>query len=252
MQKRLKLVFPKKSDYPGSLQILNQPSRSTAYHQLIEASASAYFETKGPAKWLFMKRFELAFNYLKSVGKVRSLLDAGTGLGYFLPSLSQAAGQITAIDYSKHTLVYAKKMCKKRKINNVNFVQSDLLNLRLGNKKFGIIIALSVLEHIPPQKLNQLMISFKKLLKPNGYLIAGWPNEGSLLFKLVQQLEKRLIRPQVFKSIHDEKAKYKPLGHVAKGNQIEIAVTNNFKIIEIKSLPWIFPNFYRIGCFKNN
>ena len=54
MLKRLKLKLPKKSDYPNRLKILDRPGRSAAYHQLIEASASAYFETKGPAKWLFM------------------------------------------------------------------------------------------------------------------------------------------------------------------------------------------------------
>jgi len=42
------------------------------------------------------------------------------------------------------------------------------------------------------------------------------------------------------------------LGHVANAKQIETAVIKNFKSIEIKSLPWIFPSFYRIGCFKNN
>jgi len=250
MQKRLKLVFPKKSDYPDRLKILNYPNQSTAYHQLVEASASAYFETKGPAKWLFMKRFQTALNYLKSIGKVKSLFDAGTGIGFFLPTLSQAAEQVIALDYSKHTLKYAKSMCRKRKIKNIDFIQADLLNLKLRNKKFDIITALSVLEHIPPQKLNQLMNGFKKIIKPGGYLIAGWPNEGSWLFKSVQQLEKRLMRPKVFKSIHDNRAKYKPLGHVASAKQIEQAVIKNFKTIEIKSLPWIFPGFYRIGCFK--
>jgi len=252
MQKRLKLVFPKKLDYPDRLKILDKPNRSAAYHQLIEASASAYFETKGPTKWIFFKRFQVAFDYLKSIGEVKSLFDAGTGIGFFLPSLSQAANQVTAIDYSKHTLRYAKKMCQKRKITNVEFIQADLLNLKLKNNKYNVITALSVLEHIPPQKLNQLMTNFKKILKPRGYLIAGWPNEGNWLFKLVQQLEKRLMRPKVFKSIHDDKAKYKPLGHVANTKQIETAVIKNFKSIEIKSLPWIFPSFYRIGCFKNN
>ena len=250
MQKRLKLVFPKKSDYPDRLKILNHPNRSAAYHQLVEASASAYFETKGPARWLFMKRFQAAFNYLKSIGKIKSLFDAGTGIGFFLPSLSQLAEQVTALDHSKHTLRYAEKMCQKRKVKNIDFIQADLLKLKPGNKKFDIITALSVLEHIPPQKLNQLMASFKKILKPNGYLIAGWPNEGNWLFKLAQQLEKRLMRPKVFKSIHDDKAKYKPLGHVANAKQIEAAVIKNFKSSEIKSLPWIFPSFYRIGYFQ--
>lgn len=244
------LKFPNKSDYPNKLKILNKPNRSAEYHQLVEASASAYFETKGPAKWLFIKRFQVAVDYLSKIKKINSLFDAGTGIGFFLPTLSQLSKKIIALDYAQHTLRYAKAMCKKRKIVNINFVQGNLLNLKLGKQKFEVITALSVLEHIPPQKLNILMKNFKKILKPGGYLIAGWPNEGSLLFKLAQQLEKRIMRPKVFKSIHDTRAKYVPLGHVAQSQQIEAAVTKIFKTKEIKSLPWIFPAFYRIGYFK--
>lgn len=244
------LKFPNKSDYPNKLKILNNPSRSAEYHQLIEASASAYFETSGPARWLFIKRFQIAVNYLTKINKITSLFDAGTGIGFFLPTLSQLSKKIVALDYAQHTLKYAKAMCKKRKIINIDFVQGDLLNLKLSKQKFEVITALSVLEHIPPQKLNMLMKNFKKILKPGGYLVAGWPNEGNWLFKLVQQLEKIIMRPKVFKSIHDKKAKYIPLGHVAKSDQIEAAMINNFKTIELKSLPWIFPSFYRIGYWQ--
>lgn len=247
---RYQLKFPKKADYPQRLKILNKPSRSAEYHQLVEASASAYFETKGPARWLFMKRFHEALNYLSQIGKVENLFDVGTGIGFFLPTLSQLAEKVTALDYARHTLDYAKAMCRKKKIKNVAFVQGDLLNLKLGNKKFDVVTALSVLEHIPPEKLDRLMKNFIKILRPGGYLVAGWPNEGNLLFKLAQQLEKRIMRPQVFKSIHDNKAKYIPLGHVSQSQQIETAVTKNFKTKAIKSLPWIFPDFYRIGYFK--
>lgn len=249
MQKRLKLFFPKKSDYPNRLKILNHPNRSTVYHQLVEASASAYFETKGPARWLFRKRFEVALKYLQPLKPINNLLDAGTGIGFFLPSLSQAVEQVTALDYSKHTLRYAKKMCQKRKVKNIDFIHGDLLNLKLGNKKFDVITALSVLEHIPPQKLNQLMTGFKKMLKPGGYLIAGWPNEGNWLFKFAQQLEKRLMRPKVFKSIHDDKAKYKPLGHVSQSDQIYSAVTKVFKTVNYQFLPFSWLKFYSLGLF---
>lgn len=246
------LMFPKKRDYQNNLKVLKNPNRSAEYHQLLEAAASAYFETKWPTLWLFMQRFKTALNYLNKLNRPQNLLDAGTGIGFFLPTLASGAEKVTALDYANHTLAYAKSMCRKKKITNIIFTQGDLLNLKLGRQQFDVITALSVLEHIPPEKLNQLMESFKKLLKPNGYLIAGWPNEGNSLFKLVQQMEKRLMRPQVFKSLHDNKAKYIPLGHVAKSKQIEAAVTNNFKIIEIKSLPWIWPSFYRIGWFKKS
>ncbi len=249
MQKRLKLVFPKKSDYPNRLKILDHPNRSTVYHQLVEASASAYFETKGPARWIFRKRFQIALNWLNQLPKINSLLDAGSGIGFFLPSLAKTVGQITAVDYAQHTLRYAKEMCRKKKINNIKFIQADLLTLKLPLKKFDCLVALSILEHILPLQLKQLMKKFSIWLKPGGYLIAGYPNEGSQLFEWIKNLEKKLLRPKVYKSLHDAKADYQPLGHVAKAKEIHQSIINKFTLINEYHLPFSWLKFYSLGLF---
>ena len=250
MKQRYQLKLPQKSDYPHSFRILDKPGLSAEYHQLLEASASAYFETKGPTKWLFMKRFQSALAYFSNCGKVESILDAGTGIGFFLPTLTQFTGKVTAIDYAQHTLVYAKSMCQKRQISRVKFIQADLLTLKLSKGSFDIINTLSVLEHIPPEELPRLMTKFKYWLKPDGYLIAGWPNEGGKLFKLAQTWEKKFLRPRMLQSFVDEKRHYKPLGHVSQSNQIFTAVTNSFKTINYQYLPFPWLKFYSIGLFS--
>lgn len=249
MKQRDQLILPQKSDYPDNLKILDRPGLSAEYHQLLEASASAYFETKNPARWLFMKRFKSAFNYLKQIGQVESILDAGTGIGFFLPTLSRQAKKITALDYAKFTLKYAKNMCQKRKITNIEFIQGDLLNIKLDNRKFDMINTLSVLEHIPPEQLLTLMAKFKAWLKPGGYLIAGWPNEGGAIFKLAQTWEKQLFRPRMLQSFKDEKRHYKPLGHVSQSDQIYTAVTKIFKPVDYQTLPFPWLKFYSLGLF---
>lgn len=247
----MRLTFPKKSDYPQSLKILDKPGRSAAYHQLVEASASAYFETKGPTRWLFMKRFTLAKQYLWSIKPIDNLLDAGTGIGFFLPTLSRLAKSVTAVDYSPHTLAYAKKMCRKRQLKNIKFFQADLLRVNF-NQKFDLINTLSVLEHISPKQLPLIMRRFHSWLKPDGYLIAGWPNEGGKIFKLVQTWEKRLLRPKMLSSLKDEHRHYKPLGHVSQSNQIYMAITQKFTKINYKSLPFSWLKFYSIGLWQKN
>ena len=247
MTRRLKLRLPKKSNYPNSLKILNRAGRSAEYHQLVEASASAYFETKGPAKWLFMKRFQVAVDYLHQIGPVANALDAGTGIGFFLPTLSRTAKNVWALDYANHTLRYAKGLCRRLKIKNASFKQGDLTKLPFPAKKFDVIVALSILEHIPPKQLPTVIGHFKRVLKPGGYLIAGYPNEGDKIFKLVQQAEKIIMRPQVFKSIHDDKRKYKPLGHVAKSFQIDKAIKDKLKVINYKALPLNGLKFYSLS-----
>lgn len=249
VKQRNQLKLPQKSDYPDNFKILDKPGLSAEYHQLLEASASAYFETKGPARWLFMKRFKLALNYLRQIGRVESILDAGTGIGFFLPTLSRQAEKITALDYAKYTLKYAKSMCQKRKIKNVEFIQGDLLNLKFSQRKFNVITALSVLEHIPPEKLPTLMKNFKTILKPGGALVAGWPNEGGTIFKLAQTWEKRLLRPRMLQSFEDEKRHYKPLGHVSQSDQIYAVLTKVFKTVDYQPLPFPWLKFYSLGLF---
>ena len=85
VKQRYQLKLPKKSDYPDRLKILDKPNRSAAYHQLIEASASAYFETKGPTKWIFFKRFQVAFDYLNQLVKLNHYLMPVPVLAFFYP-----------------------------------------------------------------------------------------------------------------------------------------------------------------------
>lgn len=244
------LKLPKKSDYPNNFKVLDKPSRSAEYHQLVEASASAYFETTGPARWLFMKRFKIAFKYLKQIGKVGKILDAGTGIGFFLPTLVQFSDKVVGFDYAEHTLSYAKKMCQKLRVSKVSFEKKDLFTHQFKAKQYEVINALSVLEHVPPKKLNKLIKQFKKTLKPGGFLIAGYPNEGFWLFKVVQVLEKVIMRPKMLKSIKDHDRDYQPLGHVATLKEIDQAIRREFKVINYQGLPFNFLKFYGIGLYQ--
>lgn len=250
VKQRYYLKLPKLFEYPNSFRVLDKPGLSVKYHQLLEASASAYFETKGPTRWLFMKRFRLALHYLNQIGKKDTILDAGTGIGFFLPTLSQFSNKLVAIDYAAYTLTYARFMSRKRKIKKIRFLQADLLTLKLPKNSVDVINTLSVLEHIPPQNLPALMTKFKYWLKPGGYLIAGWPNEGGKLFKLAQTWEKRILRPKMLQSFTDEKRHYKPLGHVSQSDQIYQAVTKIFKTIDYQSVPFAWIKFYSLGLFS--
>lgn len=239
--------FPQKSDYPNSLKAIDRARRTKKYHQLIEASASAYFETKGLTKWLFLNRFKLAFKYLEPVD---SLLDAGTGIGFFLPTLSRVAKKVEAIDCTEYSLKYAREMCKNLNIKNVSFKKASLERLPFKDNQFDVVICLSVLEHIPANKLPTVVDNFYKVLKPGGILIAGYPNEGSYFLKLLQTAERLLIRRKIFKAFKEDRSKYKTLGHVSTAKQINRAIKDRFKTINQKSLPLKWITLYCLGKFK--
>lgn len=251
MQKRLKLIFPEKSDYPNSLKILDNPNQSAAYHQLIEAAASAYFETEKLTRWLFMQRFKTATKILNQLEPAESLLDAGTGIGFYLPVLSQMAKKIYATDNTDEPLNYAQKMCKKLHINNVVFKKTSIQANLFKKNKFQIIVCLSVLEHIPPDNLPKVINNFYKILKPNGSLIAGFPNEGGKLFQLIKTSEKKLFRRHILKALEDKtREQYDTLGHVATAKQIGSCLKQKFKPIMLKPLPVKGIKLYSLGLYQ--
>lgn len=250
MKKRLKLIFPKKSDYPNNLRVLDRPGQSAEYHQLIEAAASAYFETDRLTRWLFMQRFKIAVKLIEKNPRGDYLLDAGTGIGFFLPILSQAAKKVYAIDNTDYSLRYARKMCQKLKIKNVVLQQASIESPPFIKNKFHTIVCLSVLEHIQPDKLPVVVKNFKKILKPGGRLIAGYPNEGSYLFKWLKNLERICFRFRIFKAFNDQaRGKFKTFGHVATAKQINQVITSQLTKIDEQNLPVPGIKLYSIGLF---
>ena len=105
------------------------------------------------------------------------ILIAGCGTGQH--SLNTSAtfkdSNVTAIDLSLNSLAYAKRKCLEFKIKNINFVQSDLLNLELLNKKFDIIESVGVIHHMknPSDGLKILV----KILKDGGLIELGLYSE---------------------------------------------------------------------------
>lgn len=139
------LIFPEKSDYPCNLTKLNNNQYSNLYRQLVESSASAYFETNPLTRYYFKKRFQLALDLIPRYKKEQNILDAGCGIGFFLPTLTQFSQNIWAIDYAKYSLQYTRFMCQKRKLQSIKFKRLGLTdNLPFPAKKFDLVICLSV------------------------------------------------------------------------------------------------------------
>lgn len=173
--------FPQKSDYPESLNILDNPYKNiNLYMRLFVSSASAYFETDPFTRHLFKKRFCFAEDYIKSLesGRFKKAIDVGCGIGFFLPILANCANKVTALDYSADILSYARFMAEKRNINNVDFVQGSISSLPFEDKSFDLVVCMSVLEHFknPEEPIYEL----KRILAPGGLLIIGYPTETPL------------------------------------------------------------------------
>ena len=105
------------------------------------------------------------------------ILIAGCGTGQH--SIETATrfknSQILAIDLSLSSLSYAQRKTTELKIDNITYIQADILDLLKIEKKFDIIESIGVLHH-----MNNPLDGWKvltKLLKTNGLMKIGLYSE---------------------------------------------------------------------------
>ena len=79
--------------------------------------------------------------------------------------------KITAIDISKTSLAYGKRMAEKLNINNISWAQADILKLDDIKKKFDAIESIGVIHHMKDPKKGFEYLS--RRLKKNGLLKLG-------------------------------------------------------------------------------
>jgi SAM-dependent methyltransferase len=118
--------------------------------------------------WWFEARKIIISNILKKYIKdKKNILDYGCGVGINLGILSKF-GKIFYYDKSKLAIDYVKKKYTKK-----NFFYLSNNKLAYYKKKFDIIIAADVIEHIKndKKKINEL----SSLLKKNGYILITVP-----------------------------------------------------------------------------
>ena len=96
----------------------------------------------------------------------KSLLDVGCGGGRLF-SLYTKIPKVTAIDFSSSMLNNAKKLIQKKKYANITCVLLDASEISKLGQKFDLVVTRTVLLHIPPNKINQVVNQMKRVCKKN-------------------------------------------------------------------------------------
>lgn len=114
-------------------------------------------------------RYDFAKKYLKPDFIV---LDAACGTGYGSDELSGCVKKIVGLEISDHALDWAKNHHKKL---NIEFKKANLNKaVDLPSDYFDAIISFETLEHVENQE--NMLLEFKRILKPGGVLIISSPD----------------------------------------------------------------------------
>ncbi|MBB6523488.1 methyltransferase domain-containing protein [Pseudoteredinibacter isoporae] len=113
----------------------------------------------------------------KQQGQTLQVLVAGSGTGKHALQCARyfRNTQVTAIDISHASLAYAKVKADQYQLNNIEFLQADILELQNIKKRFDIIECSGVLHHMnSPQEGARVL---KQLLRPGGIMKIGLYSE---------------------------------------------------------------------------
>jgi SAM-dependent methyltransferase len=130
---------------------------------------------------VYADRYDTFEQYIKE--KDRSILDIGSGTGYFLLSGKKRGWETLGIEPSRQAADYS------RNVLGLNIIE-DFLNMDSSKKlpKFDVIHMSEVLEHIPdPHGLLKIATS---LLKQNGIICIALPNDFNPIQVTLEKVDK--------------------------------------------------------------
>ena len=110
-------------------------------------------------------------NYEKTDSPEILIAGCGTGQHAINTASRISNSKVTAFDLSYNSVSYGLRKSIEYKINNINFMQGDILDIKNINKEFDIIECVGVLHHMENPKDGLRKIT--NVLKKNGLIKIG-------------------------------------------------------------------------------
>jgi SAM-dependent methyltransferase len=119
--------------------------------------------------------YEHFHRYVFARGLVSGLnvLDAACGEGYGSSLLADSAASVSGIDLSRSAIDHAQE---RYVADNLEFRAADCLALPFADDRFDCIVSFETLEHLEDHQ--QLMREFRRVLKPQGFLLLSTPDKA--------------------------------------------------------------------------
>ena len=156
------------------------------------------------------------------------ILDLGCGGGIASEPLCRLGGNVTGIDESEN-LINIAKLHSKRMGLKINYKCMDIENLIKLKKKYDVIVALELLEHVNNvERFCELII---KLLKNDGIIILSTINRTILSKFFVIEMAENIVKKIPKGTHHYEK-------FISPEELCNIFKKYNFQVKSLKGMNW--------------
>jgi 2-polyprenyl-3-methyl-5-hydroxy-6-metoxy-1,4-benzoquinol methylase len=113
-----------------------------------------------------------------------NILDLGCGPGLYTELIAKKGHKVTGVDFSNHSIEYARNEAKKKNLN-IEYIQANYLNLDLEENKYDLAIQIFTdFGVLQPNERDILLRSIKNVLKPEGVFIFDVLNDNNIESKL--------------------------------------------------------------------
>jgi 2-polyprenyl-3-methyl-5-hydroxy-6-metoxy-1,4-benzoquinol methylase len=117
-----------------------------------------------------LHRYALAAHFCRNA----RTLDAACGEGYGAALLAKSATSVEGVDISEKAIDHAR--ARYGNLKSLKFQQADCTRLPFADNEFDRVVSFETLEHLAEQ--DQLLAEFRRVLKPDGYLLLSSPDKA--------------------------------------------------------------------------
>lgn len=187
---------------------------------------------KGITRYLHKARTGFIVDKLRDIKKELNrpirILDVGSGDGVVTKYISftvDVGDNVFGVDNNNIRIKRAMSYCPE-----VQFLCSNAERLAFGNEHFDVVLLHHVIEHIEDD--IAVLGECRRVLKKDGSFILGFPNDGSLIGKILRTFHKDL---------------YSRSGHInfySIESMRSLVEQNGFTIEELSKFGLLFPFYY--------
>jgi demethylmenaquinone methyltransferase/2-methoxy-6-polyprenyl-1,4-benzoquinol methylase len=159
-------------------------------------------------------------------------IAVGTAENIILLAKLKPKNHIIGIDLSEDMLEIARNNILKEKIQNIELIKMDGMNIKFDSKTFDFIIISLLLHEISENIANKILDECIKILKPNGKLyVLEWEEPKKIIQKIIFLIIK-LFEPKEYKMFMKKDLNKYFLNNDFTINDIEYG--NYSKVIELE------------------